>query len=156
MTVLERFARVTDRIFDRLRDRRAFTLTDEAATDGDFEELRGRPYAVLVTFRRNGEAMPSPVWFAVERGRVYVKTARDVGKVKRLRRDSRVLLAPSNVRGKPLGPAVRGTGRLLPAEEWPRAEETLAAAYGASRRISERVLGSSEEAAVYIEITPGR
>jgi len=144
-------------MFDRLRDKGAFTLTDSDAIDGDFESLRGRKYAVVVTFRRNGDAMPSPVWFGVdETGNVYLKTRHDAGKVKRLRNDSRALIALSNIRGKPTGPAIRGKARVLPKEEWANAEEILAAAYGTGRRISERVLGRPEEMGVYIEITPGR
>src|SRR5215210_7389525 len=94
MSAFERFARFSDRMFDRLRDKGAFTLTDSDAIDGDFESLRGRKYAVVVTFRRNGDAMPSPVWFGVdETGNVYLKTRHDAGKVKRLRNDSRALIA---------------------------------------------------------------
>ena len=157
MTVFERFARLSDRMFDRMRDKRAYGLSDEAAIDGDFESLRGHAYALLVTFRRSGEAVPSPVWFGVDdAGKAYVKTRHDVGKVKRVRSDSRVLIAPSNSRGKPTGRAIKGKGRLLPRSEWGHAEETLAAAYGAGRRISERVLGGPDDMAAYIEITPGR
>jgi PPOX class probable F420-dependent enzyme len=157
MTAFERLARFSDRMFDRLRDKRAFTLTDNNAIDGDFESLRGHKYAVVVTFRRSGDVVPSPVWFGVdEKGNAYVKTRHDAGKVKRLRNDSRALMALSNTRGKPTGPAIRGTGRVLPREEWPHAEEALAAAYGTGRKISERVLGGPEEMGAYIEITPGR
>jgi PPOX class probable F420-dependent enzyme len=144
-------------MFDRLRDKRAFILTDDNAIDGDLESLRGRKYAVLVTFRRDGNAVPSPVWIGVDdKGKAYLKTRHDAGKVKRLRNDSRALIALSNGRGKPTGPAVRGSGRVLPNEEWAHAEATLAAAYGTGRKISERVLAGPEGFGVYIEITPGR
>ena len=157
MTALQRVARFSDRIFDRLRDKRAFTVTDEEAADGDFSSLRGHKYAVVVTFRRHGEAVPSPAWFALDdQGRAYVLTAPHAGKVKRLRRDSRVVLAPSSLRGRPEGPAVRGTGRILPEAEWARAEEALAAAYGLGRKMFQRVLGGPAEMRVYLEITPGR
>jgi PPOX class probable F420-dependent enzyme len=157
MSASERLARFSDRMFDRLRDKRAFTLTDDNAIDGDFESLRGHRYAVVVTFRRDGDAVPSPVWFGVdETGKAYLKTRHDAGKVKRLRNDSRALIARSNMRGKPTEPAIRGTGRVLPKDEWAHAEETLADAYGTGRRISERVLGGPEELGGYIEITPGR
>ena len=87
----ERIARMSDRMFDRMRDKRAFTITEDTATDGDFSSLRGHHYAVLVTFRRDGQAVPSPVWFGLDDrgGVVYVHTAPHAGKVKRLRRDSR-------------------------------------------------------------------
>jgi uncharacterized protein len=157
MSASERLARFSDRMFDRLRDKRAFTLTDDNAIDGDFESLRGHKYAVVVTFRRDGDAVPSPVWFGVdETGKAYLRTRHDAGKVKRLGNDSRALIARSNIRGKPTGPAIRGTGRVLPKDEWPHAEEMLAAAYGTGRKISERVLGGPEEMGGYIEIVPGR
>jgi len=157
MSAFERMARFSDRMFDRVRDKGAFSLTDDEAVDGDFGSLRGHTYAVLVTFRRNGHAVPSPVWFGLDgAGHAYVKTRHDAGKVKRLRNDARVLVGPSNARGKPTGPAIRGAGRLLAEEEWPRAEQALAAAYGAGRRISERVLGGPAEMAAYLEIKPRR
>lgn len=142
-------------MFDRLRDKGAFTLTEDDAIDGDLKPLRDHSYAVLVTFRRNGESVPSPVWFGVDaNGRAYVQTRHDAGKVKRLRNDSRVLIAPSNNRGKPTAAAIRGRGRVLPTEEWAHAEATLAAAYGAGRRVYRRVLAGPEEFEAYIEITP--
>ena len=154
---MERLGRLGDRIFDGLRHDAAFAVTEEAAIDGDFGALVGASYVLLVTFRRNGEAVPSPVWFVVDgAGAVVVKTRHDAGKVKRLRVDSRVLVAPCNQRGKPLGPAVRATGRLLAVEEWRRAEAALAAAYGLGRKLSDGLLGGPEEASAYLEITPGR
>jgi len=157
MRAFERMARFSDRVFDRVRHKGAFSLTDDDAVDGDFDSLRGHRYAVLVTLRRNGDVVPSPVWFGLdEAGHAYVKTRHDAGKVKRLRNDARVLVAPSNARGKPTGPAIRGTGCVLAEHEWPRAERALAAAYGAGRRMSERVLGGPSEMAAYLEIRPGR
>lgn len=157
MGLVQQLGRLGDRAFDRLRDRRAFELDEDHATDGDLGVLRGATYAVLVTYRRSGEPMPSPVWLAVDDdGRAYVKTRHDAGKVKRVRVDTRALLAPSNARGRPSGPAIRATARVLPREEWARAEAALAAAYGAGRRLSERVLGGPEELAAYLELTPRR
>jgi PPOX class probable F420-dependent enzyme len=157
MSALERWTRLSDRVFDRLRHKRAFTLTDDNAVDGDFESLRGHKYAVVVTFRRNGDPVPSPVWFGVdEEGIAYLKTRHNAGKVKRLRHDSRMLIVPSTMRGNPTGPAIRGTGRVLPEEEWTHAEETLAAAYRTGRSVIDGVLGGPEHMGAYIQITPGR
>lgn len=155
MSATERLVRLGDRAFDRLRHRAAFTVIDGAAVDGDFDGLRDSKYAVLVTFKRDGTAVPSPVWTAVDTaGNVYVKTASHAGKIKRLRRDSRVLMAPSTMRGKPIGPAIRGTGRVLPEDEWRHAEDTLAAAHGMGRRIAERLLDGDGRSGAYIAITP--
>lgn len=157
MKAFDRFARLTDRVFDLMRHKGAFTLSEADAVDGDFESLRGHKYAVVVTFRRNGDPMPSPVWFGVDdKGDAYLQTRHDAGKVKRARNDSRVLIAPSDARGKPTGPAIRGTARVLPKEEWPHAEATLAAAYGTGRRFYRRALSGPEEMDAYIAISPRR
>ena len=157
MTMFERLALVGDRMFDRLRDRRAFAITDNTAINGGLDVLRRHKYAVVVTFRRNGDPVPSPVWFGVDdRGRAYLRTDARSGKVKRLSHDNRILIAPSNIRGRPMGPGFRATGRVLPKQEWPHAEDTLAGAYGLGRRIWERLLGGSTDGAAYIEIEPGR
>ena len=153
MSAIERAARIADRLFDRARHRGAFELDEANAADGDLRSLEGHKYVLLVTFRRDGTAVPAPVWCAIDDGgRAFVKTAADVGKVRRVRNDSRVLLAPCTARGKPVGPAVRASARVLPPEEWAHAERTLAAAYGAGRRASEAMLGSAGQPA-YLEIT---
>jgi hypothetical protein len=56
-------------------------------------------YMALATFRRSGAEVRTPVWFAAMDGKVYVFTAGESGKVKRLRRSSRARVAPSDVRG---------------------------------------------------------
>jgi len=155
MSMKERVGHAMDRMFDRMRHRDAFQLGFEGSTLGTFDGLRGKKYAVLVTFRRNGEAVPSPVWVAVDdAGRAYVRTMQASGKVKRAQHDARVLLAPASARGRPSGPAVQGIARVLPTSEWPHAEDTLASAYGLGRRVYEGVVGDAEGIASYLEITP--
>jgi uncharacterized protein len=56
-------------------------------------------YMALATFRRGGAEVRTPVWFAAMDGKIYVFTAGESGKVKRLRRSSRARVAPSDVRG---------------------------------------------------------
>jgi PPOX class probable F420-dependent enzyme len=99
--------------------------------------------------------MPSPVWFGLDdNGRAYVHTMYDSGKVKRIRNNSKALIVASTTRGKPTGPVLAGTARVLPKDEWPHAEATLAAAYGAGRKIYQRTLGDAEGIGTYIEVRP--
>jgi PPOX class probable F420-dependent enzyme len=155
MSIIERMSRLSNHMYDRMRDRRAFTLRAEDAVEASFDALRGHKYAVLVTFRRNGDGVPSPVWFGLDhRGRAYVHTPHDAGKVKRIRNNARTLLAPSNVRGKPTGPAICGKARILPKEEGPHAEAALAAAYGLGRKLYEGAFGGPEDMGTYLEISP--
>ena len=51
--------------------------------------LEGESYLSLATFRRDGREVATPVWFAEGDGAVWVFTAGDSGKVKRLRNSPR-------------------------------------------------------------------
>ncbi len=57
-------------------------------------------YLTLATFRRTGAEVRTPVWFAAVAGKIYVFTAGESGKVKRLRGSSRARVAPSDMRGR--------------------------------------------------------
>ncbi len=70
-------------------------------------------YLSLATFRRNGRAVETPVWFAAHAGRLYLFTEGTSGKVKRLRANPRVRIAACNVRGKLQGEWLEGTGRRV-------------------------------------------
>ena len=60
-------------------------------------------YLTLATFRRTGAEVRTPVWFAAVAGKIYVFTAGESGKVKRLRGSSRARVAPSDMRGRVRG-----------------------------------------------------
>jgi PPOX class probable F420-dependent enzyme len=64
----------------------------------------GQKYLSLETYRKNGEAVRTPVWFATAGGpTLYVYTTADSGKVKRLRRSGEVRIAPCDARGRVTG-----------------------------------------------------
>jgi uncharacterized protein len=67
-------------------------------------ELDRHRYVSLATFRRDGTEVATPVWFAEAGGQLYVFTAGDSGKVKRLRRSARARIAPCDARGGLRGP----------------------------------------------------
>lgn len=151
----ERVAYAMDRVYNRMRHPTAFEVRREDADTGPFGPLRGHKYGLLVTFRRNGEPVPSPVWIAVDsEGRAYAQTGAKSWKVKRLRNDPTVLIAASTVRGRPTGPVLLGSGRILSAIEAIHAETTLAAAFGLGRRLYMRLLPAGEDVVVYIEVRP--
>lgn len=92
------------------------------------EELGRASYVSLATFRRSGRAVETPVWIAAAHGRLYVFSEAKAGKVKRLRNDPRVRLAPCGVRGRVLGAWVDGTARVVSESD------IEARAYAALRR----------------------
>jgi len=66
-------------------------------------ELDRERYVSLVTFRKNGRGVPTPVWWALDGGRFYAFSEARSGKMKRLRNDPRVHLCGCNARGKAHG-----------------------------------------------------
>jgi PPOX class probable F420-dependent enzyme len=90
--------------------------------------LDREPYLSLETFRRSGVGVATPVWFAAHAGRLYVFSEGDAGKVKRLRANPAIRIAPCSVRGRLTGAWLPGRGRRV--EDAP----TIAAAYAALRR----------------------
>ncbi len=150
--VAEKVAGGWNRYLLAIRNRRAFDVT-EAQTEG-FGHLAGHKYALLVTFRRSGEAVPTPVWFGLDGDNVYFRSEARVGKVKRIRATPRVLLAPCDARGKPRGPAAEGTARILAPGEEERAETALQANYGLGRKLYEGVAMNLGPEGVYVEVSP--
>ena len=86
-------------------------MSDELA------QFANQKYFALETYRRNGKAVATPVWFAEEGGKFYVYTLADSGKVKRIRNNPRVRIAPCDVRGNVKGDWVEATARIANEEE---------------------------------------
>lgn len=77
-------------------------------------DLRGARYISLVTFRRSGAEVATPVWVTHLEGRLYIIATYDSGKAKRLRNNPRVRLAACNMSGsRILGPWHEGTARQV-------------------------------------------
>ncbi|MFJ5832693.1 PPOX class F420-dependent oxidoreductase [Streptomyces sp. NPDC093089] len=96
------------------------------------EELRRGRYVSLTTFRKDGTGVATPVWYAVEGSELYAWTRTDSWKVKRLRKDPRVVVAVCDVRGNVPEGAERmtGEGRLVQGEELRRIRGLLSRKYG--------------------------
>jgi PPOX class probable F420-dependent enzyme len=87
--------------------------------------IRGQKYISLTTFRKNGAAIATPVWFGEEGDKLYVMTRSDMGKTKRIRNNPQVRVAPCTIRGKVTGPEVAALARILPPEEQVNARQTI-------------------------------
>jgi hypothetical protein len=127
----------------------------EAPRTGSVEQLARCKRALLSTLRRDGTPVSTPVWAAEEGGRLYVRSERSAGKLKRLRNDARVLLAPCTVRGKPLGAPLEAHARVLAPADEPLAERALARRYGLGRELFERSMDLLRVDMCFLEITPG-
>jgi uncharacterized protein len=120
-------------------------------------ELDGHRYLSLATLRRSGAAVATPVWFAAEGGALWVVSAGDAGKVKRLRNSPRVRIAPCDARGGLHGAWQDATARLVSDPALiARARAALRAKYGWQVRVLDffaRLSGRARRRA-WIAITP--
>jgi PPOX class probable F420-dependent enzyme len=77
-----------------------------------------RQWAVLLTtYKRDGTPIGTPVNIAVDGDRAFVRTFDTAWKLKRIRNNPMVEVAPSTWRGKPTGHAIRARARVLKGEE---------------------------------------
>jgi len=116
------------------------------------ETLDRHRYISLVTFRRSGEAVKTPVWFAKHGEKFYVFTAAGSGKVKRLKNDQRIRAAPCGPRGRLRGEWIEGQALRIDDPAIERAAyAALLAKYGWQKRVLNffsRLSGRIEERAI--------
>lgn len=108
-------------------------MTDDATT-----ALAAQKFVSVATFRMNGDAVAAPMWIGRDGNDLFVWTPADSWKVKRVRNDPRVTLAPCGRTGKlrkGAGP-VRGTAEVItdPATV-ARLTEIIRRKYGLEYRI---------------------
>jgi hypothetical protein len=122
-----------------------------------FPELHGHQYMSLITLRKNGAAIPTTVWFAIEDGKLYVLTGKKTGKYKRIRNNPRVQLAACNMFGNRLySPYVEGRARIMAPEEEHIAKAALNRKYGLWKNVSDFIdaLTGQDKTFVHLEIVP--
>jgi PPOX class probable F420-dependent enzyme len=85
-----------------------------------------QPTVVLTSYRRNGTPVGTPVSIAVDGDHAFVRTYDTAWKLKRIRHNPEVEIAPATLRGKPIGPAIRARARVLSGEESALARHAIA------------------------------
>jgi uncharacterized protein len=75
----------------------------------------GQRYLNLESFKRDGTSVQTPVWFAEDHGVLYVYTLANAGKVKRIRRNPRLRIAPCTMRGTVTGAWVEAEATIVDA-----------------------------------------
>jgi len=96
-------------------------------------EIRDQKYISQTTFRKNGQAVATPVWFGEENDKLYVMTRGTMGKTKRIRNNSKVKVAPCTIRGKVTGPEFNAVARILSPQDGPAARKSINRKYFMAR-----------------------
>jgi len=96
-------------------------------------------YLNLETFRKSSASVRTPVWFAQATGQAvfYVYSEADAGKVKRIRNNSKVRVAPCSFRGEARGEWMDARARICGEEESARGQQLLRAKYGWQKAIAD-------------------
>jgi PPOX class probable F420-dependent enzyme len=113
-----------------------------------FENLRGAKYMSLATFRKSGQEVRTPVWFAESAAGVVFMTNPKLAKVKRMRRESRVRVAPCTARGAVTGEWHEGRARFLEGKEARAARRAIKRKYWLAR------LPIWFRSTTHVEVTP--
>jgi uncharacterized protein len=104
-------------------------------SDDKFAQFAGHKYLNMESYRKNGQPVRTPLWFAKGDGVLYFYTVAHSYKVKRLRNNPRVRIAPCDMRGQVKGNWIEAAARLLDAVEARRADELLNRKYGWQKRL---------------------
>lgn len=131
---------------DGVRSKNAGSILEQPVSYAGFAPLAKAENALLVTYKRDGTGIPTPVWFGMDGSSIYVMTEINAFKAKRLRRDKRVLLAPCTVTGDPLGGPIAGHGVVLTNQaEREHAAQVLKRSWGIGKRLFHRSSQSMTE-----------
>jgi len=153
MGLANAIAAAPNRLYKAIRHPAAKDAAELATSDQGFEVLDGHKYALLTTFKRDGDGVPTPVWFVVVDDKVLLHSEATGYKVKRARNDPRALIGPCTGRGKPLGPMIEGKARILSEQEGEEAERALGSKYGLGRRLYEGSGDAMGVDSVYLEVS---
>jgi uncharacterized protein len=129
----------------------------DSRPDGPWSgQLSAGKYLLVTTYRKDGRAVPTPVWVVRDGDALGVWTAVASGKVKRIRNNGGVLVGRCDVRGRPAGDPVPGHAELLDADGTEHYRALIARKYGLVGRLT--LWGSrlrrGREGTVGVRITP--
>lgn len=93
--------------------------------------FKNQSYLNLESVKKSGQTVPTPVWFVEQDGALFVRTEVQSGKVKRIRNNAQVRIAPCDMRGGVKGEWVSATAQLVEDEGTPaQVDQMLNKKYG--------------------------
>ncbi len=98
--------------------------------DSRLGQFQNKEYIRLETFKRNGQIIPTPVWFVVDDDMLFVRSYANSGKVKRMRNNSHVKVTPSDAMGRPHGVTIDGNALRADGDREIKVSQLLYRKYG--------------------------
>ncbi len=89
------------------------------------KQFEKQQYLNIETFRKNGQGVKTPVWFAQNGETLHIWTDVTSGKVKRIRNNGSVRIAPSTASGEALGEWVNAHATANDSESKVKETEAL-------------------------------
>ncbi len=114
--------------------------------------FKGHKFLSLATYRKNGDAVTTPVWFAQAEDKLYIMTMRSSGKAKRISHTERVRVAPCDRIGMLLGESIEAVAHLITDDEQHAADAALSNKYGEEKKMFDARLTDPNDR-VYIVVT---
>lgn len=98
-------------------------------------QLGSEKYVLLTTFRKNGNAVPTPLWVVPDGDGLAFWTPKEAAKLKRIRNNARVTVAACDARGNPSGEPAEATARIGTEADRLRVGAQLKRKYGVTGRL---------------------
>jgi uncharacterized protein len=109
--------------------------TNDSDDNNKLLQFFNKKYINIETYKKNAQAVKTPVWFIVDNEKIYCRTDLNSGKVKRARNNPNVRVAPCDTRGHPRGTWVDGQIRVANSSESQQANQLLNQKYGLQGRL---------------------
>ncbi|MCA2003185.1 MAG: PPOX class F420-dependent oxidoreductase [Candidatus Nitrosotenuis sp.] len=115
-------------------------------------KLQDHKYVNLETYKKNGQAVRTPVWFVVFDEQIFVMTTKNTGKVKRIRNNQDVKIMPCGMRGEPKGEWVTAKARFANESETQKAIQLRHKKYGFRAKLVGMFVKKDEPVVIAITI----
>ena len=96
----------------------------------NLDQIKSEKYISLETYRKNNQAVRTPVWFVIKNNLIIVVTRDQTGKIKRLRNNQKVKIATCSIKGKTRMSMISGTAQILTEDETVNAVKLRDKKYG--------------------------
>jgi uncharacterized protein len=129
--------------------------------------FQGHKFILLTSFKRDGGAVETQMYFVKAGSRLFVHTDSQSFKVKRMRRNDKVSVAPCDLRGDRKADPFEGQAVEMPASEAPKVARLFARNYPigyywemlvlrpVSKALARIGVGDGKGDLVFFEIIPG-